>query len=126
MASTRAQDVAEILWELKRAEKVAKFSSIAQRAGFSAGSTGRAMHTCLRTIRRDWPHLQWWRAVKDDGLVEVGSEQEREFREAGFELEAASGQDEFVLLQSFNDHLMQWESETPEGEQNGESEAEVA
>ena len=109
MASSRAEEVAEILWELKRAEKVAKYSTIARRAGFSAGSNGRAMMTCLRTVRRDWPHLQWWRAVKDDGLVEKGSEQEEQFRQAGFDLEPADDA-ETVSVSALDDHLMDWEA----------------
>jgi alkylated DNA nucleotide flippase Atl1 len=67
MASSRAQEVAEILFELKRADKIATFSSIAGKAGFSAGANGRTVVTCLKTVRRDWSHLQWWRAIKDDG-----------------------------------------------------------
>ncbi len=108
MASSRAEEVAEILWELKRAEKVAKYSTIARRAGFSAGSNGRAMMTCLRTVRRDWPHLQWWRAVKDDGLLEKGSEQEEQFLQAGFDLEPADTE-ETVSVSALDEHLMNWE-----------------
>ena len=118
MASSRAEEVAEILWELKRAEKVAKFSTIARRAGFSAGATGRAMQTCMKTVRRDWPHLQWWRAVKDDGLLEKGSEQEQKLREAGFDLATADGEEEFMAVTSLDEHLMDWEAgegdESPE------------
>ena len=60
--STRAQAIAEILWQLKKAEKLATLTSIAARAGFSPGANGRTVSTCLKTVRRDWPHLQWWRA----------------------------------------------------------------
>lgn len=110
MASTRAEEVAEILWELKRAEKIAKFSTIARRAGFSAGSNGRAMKTCLRAVRRDWPHLQWWRAVSDDGLMEKDCEQVEFLVEAGFELQTPEGGDvELVAVTSLEEHLMSWE-----------------
>lgn len=109
MASTRAQDVAEILWELKRAEKVAKYSTIARRAGFSAGTNGRAMQTCLRTVRRDWPHLQWWRALKDDNFVEKGSEQEQALREAGYKLEDEAEAEDAVSVTALDEHLMTWE-----------------
>lgn len=107
MASTRAEDVAEILWELKRAGKLATFSTIAGRAGFSAGSNGRAMHTCLRTVRRDWPHLQWWRAVEDSGNVEKGSEQETCLEDAGFPTEKVD--DTNVTVKSADEVLMTWE-----------------
>ena len=108
MASSRAQEVAEILWELKRADKVATFSSIAGRAGFSAGAHGRTVVTCLKTVRRDWSHLQWWRAIKDDGLIEKGSEQELKLRESGFDLQDAS-QDKAVTISDIDEHLMQWD-----------------
>lgn len=86
MSSTRASEVAEALFELKRAGKVATYSAIAKRAGFSAGSNGRAMRTALKTVRRDWPHLQWWRAIDDDTTIEKG-EQEDMLREFGVEIE---------------------------------------
>lgn len=124
MASTRAQEVAEILWELKRAEKVAHYSQIARRAGFSAGSNGRAMATCLRTVRRDWPHLQWWRAVSDDNLLEKGSEQEQLLRDAGFELENADGKDDALTILELNEHLMIWE-QAGDGSANGQSQEPV-
>jgi len=90
MASTRAPAVAEILWELKRVDKIAKFSAIAERAGFSAGANGRAMITCLSTIQKEWPHLQAWRAIRDDGTVPNDSEQSRELEQWGATLSADS------------------------------------
>lgn len=108
MASSRADDVAEILWELKRAGKVAKYTHIAERAGFSAGSNGRAMDNCLRTIRRDWPHLQWWRAIKDDGSLELG--QEEKLREAGIEVAPSHGGKQFNIVR-IEQHLMIWNEE---------------
>jgi alkylated DNA nucleotide flippase Atl1 len=112
MVSTRAADVAEVLWELKRAGKLATFSSIATRAGFSAGTNGRTVQTALRTVRRDWPHLQWWRAVTDEGVVEKGSEHEERLRECGFDLEPIKGRDNEIALAQFGDHLMSWEAES--------------
>jgi alkylated DNA nucleotide flippase Atl1 len=113
MASSRADEVAEILWELKRAGKVSTYTHIARRAGFSAGSNGRAMDSCLKVIRRDWPHLHWWRAVKDDGVVENGCEQEAALREAGFALEPAQT-GKHVTLVSITEHLMTWEAAATE------------
>lgn len=126
MASTRAADIAEILWELKVADKVATYSSIAQRAGFSAGSNGRAVLTALKTVRRDWSHLQWWRAVPDECLLENGSEQQEKLQECGYEFEPPNGEceasklkayDDAVMLSQFEQHLMDW---------NRAEEAEVA
>lgn len=87
MTTQRAEGVAELLWELKRAGKLATYSQLADRAGFSAGSNGRAMQTCLKTVRKHWPHLQWWRAVADNGVVDSESDQVGFLEEAGFVLE---------------------------------------
>jgi len=112
VSSTRAQAVAEILWELKQAGKVATLSSIASRAGFSPGSGGRTIHTCLRTVRRDWPHLQWWRAVADNGQVE--EEQQSHLLDAGFETETVD--EDTVVIKSLAERLMDWGD--PEGSQD--------
>jgi alkylated DNA nucleotide flippase Atl1 len=109
MASSRADEVAEILWELKRAGKIATYTHIARRAGFSAGNGGRAMDSCLKVVRRDWPHLQWWRAVKDDGTLENGSEQESKLREAGYELEAGGQGGKLTTVVAIEQHLMTWQ-----------------
>ena len=101
--------VAEILWELKRADKVAHYKLVAERAGFSAGANGRAMETCLKTIRRDWPHLQWWRAIRDNGLLEKDSEQVAKLRECGYDVEEADGSDEHVVVCELETHTMSWE-----------------
>ena len=110
MASTRAEEVAELLWELKRAAKVAKYSVIAKKAGFSAGANGKAMDTCLKTVRRDWPHLQWWRAVSDTSLVVKDSEQAMKLAEAGITLK--SGKDDTMTLAAPEDVLMEWPEAT--------------
>ena len=110
MASSRADEVAEILFELKRAGKIATYTQIARRAGFSAGSNGRAMDSCLKVVRRDWPHLHWFRAVKDDGFLEIKEQTER-LKEAGYEVEV-SGEGKCVVL-SMDTHLMKWEEPSP-------------
>ena len=113
VSSTRAQAVAEILWELKRADKVATLTSIANRAGFSPGSGGRTVNTCLKTVRRDWSHLQWWRAVADNGQVE--QEQQSHLVGAGFETEMID--DDTVVVKSLDEQLMNWdEPEDPQEE----------
>lgn len=109
MASSRADEVAEILWELKRAGKISTYTHIARRAGFSAGSNGRAMDSCLKVIRRDWPHLHWWRAVKDDLKLDDGSEQIAPLREAGISLEPAQNGKQVTLV-AVEQHLMTWEA----------------
>ncbi len=120
MASSRAALVAEVLWELKRADKVATYSAIASRAGFSAGTGGRTMRTCLKTVRRDWPHLQWWRAVSDDGLVKRGSEQARRLQEFG--VETSEKDEERLKVELPEELVMVWEE--PEAQTSAEESAE--
>lgn len=120
MASTRAEEVAELLWELKRASKVAKYSVIAKRAGFSAGANGKAMETALKTVRRDWPHLQWWRAVADTTLVAKDSEQAKKLAESGISLKP--GKDDTMTLAAPEDVLMEWpEAPAPVAEEPAEA-----
>ncbi|MGH7202690.1 MAG: hypothetical protein ACREJB_18940 [Planctomycetaceae bacterium] len=105
--------MAEILWELKRADKVATFSSIAQRAGFSAGSKGRTVVNTLQKVRRGWPHLQWWRAIKDDYRLEQGSEHEQRLIESGYSTEVVENGGKAktpqVSIVSIEEHLMAWQ-----------------
>ena len=122
MTSSRAEGVAEVLWELKRAEKVATFSVIARRAGFSAGTNGRSMQTALRTVRRDWPHLQWWRAIQDNGQLEKGSEHVDKLKESGYDIEDASGKNDVLTISSIDEHLMLWEEELNDSVAESESE----
>lgn len=110
MASTRAADVAEVLWELKRAGKIATYSTIARRAGFNPGAGGRTVDTALRTVRQDWPHLQWWRAVNDKLVFEKDSEHAEKLQECGFHLEDGA-KDNTVQLADADEHLMTWETE---------------
>jgi alkylated DNA nucleotide flippase Atl1 len=105
ITSTRAQAIAEILWELKKAEKLATLTSIATRAGFSPGSGGKTVSTCLKSVRRDWPHLQWWRAVADNGQLE--EEQNAQLTKAGFESEILENGN--IVLKSFPAQLMNWD-----------------
>ena len=105
IASTRAQAVAEALFELKRADKLATLTAVAGRAGFSPGSGCRTVNTCVTTVRRDWPHLQWWRAVPDDGIL--SEEQATHLVEAGYETEAGEG--DAVVVKALDEQLMNWE-----------------
>jgi len=106
IASTRAQAVAEILWELKKADKLATLSAIAGRAGFPAGPQGRTISACLKNVRRDWPHLQWWRAVADNGLLET--DQATCLKANGYGTSASGANFE---ISSFSEQLMSWEVE---------------
>jgi methylated-DNA-protein-cysteine methyltransferase related protein len=103
VASSRAQAVAEILWELKTAEKLATHSSIAERVGFAPGSGGRIVISCLKTVRRDWPQLQWWRAISNNGQVDV--EQQSFLNQNGFETETSGG---IVTVKSLAAETMNW------------------
>lgn len=114
MASSRASLVAEVLWELKRLDKVATYSTIASRAGFSAGTGGRTMKTCLKTVRRDWPHLHWWRAVSDDGAVKRGGEQEKLLQSLGLAV-ASDGKAENSKVNLEHELVMVWQEEESAG-----------
>jgi alkylated DNA nucleotide flippase Atl1 len=105
--STRAQAIAEILWQLKKADKLATLTSIAARAGFSPGPAGRTVGNCLKTVRRDWPHLQWWRAVADNGHLD--DEQRSCLAKAGYETEIEG--DGSVVVKSFSAQLLNWEEQ---------------
>lgn len=69
MSSTRAQAVADVLYELKRAEKLGTLTGVSRRAGFNPGVNGKTAINVMENVRREWPHLQWWRVVRDDGTL---------------------------------------------------------
>ena len=111
MTSTRAQGVAEVLWELKRASMIGTYTTVARRAGFSAGSKGRAMLTCLKTVRRDWPHLQWWRTVPDDGKVERNSDHATLLLEGGYDIVDDEEDEEKSVVTDFAEQVMDWDEQ---------------
>ncbi len=84
MASARAQEVAEILWELKRAGKVSRYTTVARRAGFAPGAGGRTINNTITAVRKDWPHLQWWRVIPDDGTFDKDSDLHKALLTNGF------------------------------------------
>ena len=110
MASVRAEGVAEALWELKRLDKLATFTEIATRAGFKPGAGGRTLMTCLITVQRDWPHLHWWRAIPDDGMVLKESTHAKELTTGGFELADANGKKDMVVVTTMEESLFSWET----------------
>ncbi len=110
MASLRAGDVAEVLWELKSANKLADCANVARRVGFRSGTGGKAVLACMRLVRRDWPHLQWWRILHEGGLLEDGSEQIDCLRAAGYEVEKRKRQGRrVVIVKSWDDSQMEWQ-----------------
>lgn len=108
MPSIRAEAVAEVLWELKRLEKLATFTEVAERAGFKPGVGGKNLATCLEAIKRDWPHLQWWRAVQDDCRLPADCEQVSHLKSAGYEVAIATGRKTVVEIVDSNTHLLSW------------------
>jgi hypothetical protein len=110
VASFRSECVAEILWELKKIDKLATFSEIAGRAGFKAGVDGKTLATCIETIKKDWPHLQWWRAVPDDCDFKRESDHVRTLEEAGIEFAASRGRKTVVTFANPESVLYTWET----------------
>ena len=109
MASLRAGDVAEVLWELKSANKLADCTTVARRVGFRTGQGGKAVLACMKLVRRDWPHLQWWRILQEGGLLEDGSEQIDCLKAAGYEVEKRRRQGQrVVIVKSWDESLMEW------------------
>jgi alkylated DNA nucleotide flippase Atl1 len=111
MPTIRAEAVAEVLWELKKMEKLATFSAVAERAGFKAGPGGKNIETCLEAVKREWPHLQWWRAVKDDGKLPAESDQATLLSENGYGLEPAAGRKTIMQVIDLETHLYSWSFE---------------
>ena len=118
--SVRAQAVAEVLWELKKADKLGTYSLVAERAGFSAGTNGRTMVTCLKKIRREWPHLEWWRVLEDKVELIKQSEQVSHLESNGYPMEAAGSDDKVVKPAELESHLVVW------AEVDGENEPEAS
>ena len=110
MASVRAESVAEALWELKRLDKLAKFTEVATRAGFKPGAGGRTLLSCLTTVQRDWPHLHWWRAIPDDGLITKESDHARQLASSGYELTDANSKKDMVEIIALEESLFSWET----------------
>lgn len=105
MSSLRAESVAEVLWELKQLNRVATYGSIASRAGFRPGPQGRFVEQAIQTIRRDWSHLQWWRALPETLVVTRGSDLCDQLQQAGIELKEVRGRKTMLTLA--NQELLQ-------------------
>jgi alkylated DNA nucleotide flippase Atl1 len=113
MTSARASALAEVLWELKRADKFATCSAVARRAGFAPGPDGRIVKSSLEVIRDEWPHLQWWRVLPDDGRIDAEGILAAALREYGIKLETDDKTPHVhVLLDERT--LMVWAAAKPE------------
>ncbi len=116
MASARAQEVAELLFEMKRANKLGKFTIVARRAGFAPGAGGRTIMSVIANVRKDYPHLHWWRVLPDDGSLEKDAEGEQAkiLQENGFELVT---NEKKVVVKGFEEHCIVWADPEPESEE---------
>jgi alkylated DNA nucleotide flippase Atl1 len=108
VASVRAENVAEVVWELKRIDKFGTYTEVATRAGFKPGVAGRTLQTVLANVQRDWPHLQWWRTIPDDGLVIEDSPLAKKLAESGVALEPG-GKKGFLKIADFESKLFTWD-----------------
>ena len=108
VASVRAENVAEVVWELKRVDKFGTYTEVATRAGFKPGVAGRTLQTVLVNVQRDWPHLQWWRTIPDDGQIVEDSPLAKKLAETGVEL-VPGGKKGFVTIADIESKLFTWD-----------------
>jgi hypothetical protein len=59
----------------------------------------------LKNVRRDWPHLEWWRVVSDNGQLDA--EQAACLTAGGYGI-SEIGSDRFEINQ-FDEQLLTWE-----------------
>lgn len=111
MASMRAELVAEVLWELKKINKLATYTEISQRAGFKPGNNGKTILNSLDVVKRDWPHLQWWRALPDDCCLAKDSDHVEHLQANGFSLEDAKGKKAGITVVGLSSALYTWNDE---------------
>ncbi len=111
MASIRAELLAEVLWELKKINKLATYTEVSLRAGFKPGTGFKTVLTSLEAVKRDWPHLQWWRALPDDGCVERASDHAEQLLAAGFATEEVKGRKSAITLSDLKSVLYTWEED---------------
>ena len=108
VASVRAENVAEVVWELKRVDKFGTYTEVATRAGFKPGVAGRTLQTVLVNVQRDWPHLQWWRTIPDDYQIIEDSPLAKKLAETGVEL-VPGNKKGFVTLADIESKLFTWD-----------------
>lgn len=111
MASMRAELVAEVLWELKKINKLASYTEIALRAGFKPGANGKTILNSLDAVKRDWPHLQWWRALPDDYCLDRQTDHVQQLQANGFTMEDVKGKKTGVTVADLTTSLYTWEEE---------------
>lgn len=105
MPSIRAEAVAEVLWELKQLEKLSTYAEVAERAGFKPGANSKTIITCLETVKKEWPHLQWWRAVQEDGRLEAESDHAGALASNGYTVTPVTGRKAVVEIVDFQTHI---------------------
>lgn len=111
MASMRAELVAEVLWELKKINKLATYTEIALRAGFKPGANGKTILSSLDAVKRDWPHLQWWRALPDDFCLNRDTDHVEHLQANGFGVEEMKGKKSSVTIADLASSIYTWEEE---------------
>jgi len=111
MASMRAELVAEVLWELKKINKLATYTEIALRAGFKPGANGKTILSSLDAVKRDWPHLQWWRALPDDFCLNRDTDHVEHLQANGFGVEEMKGKKSALTIADLTASLYTWEEE---------------
>lgn len=111
MASMRAELVAEVLWELKKINKLATYTEISQRAGFKPGANGKTILNSLDVVKRDWPHLQWWRALPDDCCLPKDSDHVEHLQANGFSVEDAKEAKTKIKVVGLSSVLYTWNDE---------------
>lgn len=81
------------------------------------------MISCLKKIRREWPHLEWWRALEDCLKLQKGSEQAKALEQNGYPMEASGSDDKHVKPAELEVHLVVWEEIDEANESDVEEEA---
>lgn len=108
MPSIRAEAVAEVLWELKQLEKLAVYADVAERAGFKPGANDKTIIACLENVRKEWPHLQWWRVVQPEGRLTADTDHATQLASNGFELQPITGRKSQLQIVGFETHVYSW------------------
>ena len=60
---------------------------------------------------RLWPHLEWWRAVPDDGKVERSSDHASLLIEGGYDITDDEADEEKSVVTDFEEQIMNWDEE---------------
>ncbi|MDZ4688982.1 MAG: hypothetical protein SH850_28230, partial [Planctomycetaceae bacterium] len=69
---------------------------------------GKNIETCLEAVKREWPHLQWWRAVNDDNRLPAECNQAALLTQNGYPLETVAGRKTIMQIVDLQTHLYAW------------------